>query len=275
MNMISKLWKLHSGQAVWIVGSDPTIDGYPDNFSEGKTMITLHLAHMKFPNSTYRYANEPDRVRYLSDTDKQYLDKACIFAFPQYGIDKKATKKLFKDAREPYFLKYRAYPPFGVRGHIDWHFTELKVQQAYNCESIRFGGHGTCLHGALYSAIMMGANPINIVGSGLGMSPGTHFGQFHSIDEDMRPRSSGFSDVVLNVAPIEQTAAIIQACKNIGVTVNWFMSYREDGIFPTYDISREYIEQLKRDNPRIENISVWRQAFRKFRAFHRNVSSRW
>ncbi|HRR03510.1 MAG TPA: hypothetical protein P5286_11480, partial [Treponemataceae bacterium] len=63
--MIQNVPAILEGQDVWIVGSDPTLDGYPDDFLKDKTAMTLHLAHLKFPSATIRYTSEYDRSEKL------------------------------------------------------------------------------------------------------------------------------------------------------------------------------------------------------------------
>ena len=57
MRFVTELHRRHEDTPIWIAGSDPTLDQYPDDFWEGKVGITLHLAHIKFPYATYRYAS--------------------------------------------------------------------------------------------------------------------------------------------------------------------------------------------------------------------------
>jgi hypothetical protein len=69
LHSIKRLYMKHRGESVWIVGSDPSLSNYPDNFLDNKNGITLHLAHLKFPNVTYRYSSEYDRSEYLGTLD--------------------------------------------------------------------------------------------------------------------------------------------------------------------------------------------------------------
>jgi len=69
LHSIKRLYMKHRGESIWIVGSDPSLSNYPDSFLDDKNGITLHLAHLKFPNATYRYSSEYDRSEYLGISD--------------------------------------------------------------------------------------------------------------------------------------------------------------------------------------------------------------
>jgi len=221
MKFITELHKKYQNLPIWVAGSDPTLAEYPDNFFNNKISITLHLAHIKFPDATYRYANEFDRVKYLMKKYPDYLDKDNIFAWPFYKKTKAFCKKNI-DINKAYFIKMRPYPPNGVRGEINWVFTHEKIKQAKEGKLTTFDGHGTCLHGAIYSDIMMGGNPINFIGCGLGtVKAKAHFGNANDIDKNMRPGTSLFSKPEGFVPMIEQTLALISGCSKEGIKINW------------------------------------------------------
>ena len=65
LNYINNLKNVLSGQSIWIIGSDPSLNTYPDNFMEDKNGMALHLAYEKF-QTDFTYANELDRVKAMS-----------------------------------------------------------------------------------------------------------------------------------------------------------------------------------------------------------------
>lgn len=247
MRSIQNIHNSHHNIPVWIAGSGPSLNTYPDNFFDDKIGITLHMAYVKFPGTTFMYANEPDRVEYLKKKFKSYFNTQHIYGYPFYGINKRESRHLVKDLSNVYYFHRRHYPPFGIRGKVDWDFTNKKVTQAMDGKGKVFGGHGTCLHGALYSAIMLGGNPINLIGAGHGMYQGEeHFSGISEIDKEMRPSAPSFSDPNNNVPMIEQTLAIIEACRKRGVRVNWIKEYRKSGEYENYEFTLESIDSLKK-----------------------------
>ena len=75
---IKKLHNKHKDKPIWIVGSDHSLDVYPDGFLDGEIAITLHLAYLKFPKATYHHFNEYDRLDYLIKNYPKIKEKPCF-----------------------------------------------------------------------------------------------------------------------------------------------------------------------------------------------------
>ncbi len=224
---VRKLFKRHDGKAVWIVGSDPSLSEYPADFLAGKVGITLHLAHVKFPDATYRYSSEYDRSQHLKETDPAYRDKPIIVGWPVYGCSRRETAELFRDFREVYAHGRRSYPPTGVRGEVDEAFTEWKVKRTIEGRASVWGAHGTCLHTAIYVAVLLGAGEVHVIGSGHGLYKPEmeHFAEVEGKDHEMRPGYRSFSDPVEHVPLIEQTLALGKACGKAGISFFWHRTW--------------------------------------------------
>jgi hypothetical protein len=224
---VSELYGRHRGEEIWIAGSDPSLTEYPDDFFDDKIGITLHLAHRKFPDATWRYSSEYDRSAYLMSVDPSYIDKRIIVGWPVYGKSPRETAELFAGFREVYAHRMRSYPPTGVRGEVDARFTDFKVASTAEGRSTVWGAHGTCLHNALYMAILMGAKAIHIIGAGHGMfkSDLQHFAMVEGDHHKMRPGTRLLSDPVERVPQIEQILAIKAACEKIGISLAWHRTW--------------------------------------------------
>jgi hypothetical protein len=223
------LYNRHKGTAVWIAGSDPSLTGYPDTFLDDKIGITLHLAHVKFPRSTYRYASEYDRCRFLLLKYEEYRSQPLIAALPMYGVTKKATMGLLKDNTDVYFHRMLNYMPTGVRGEVNAEFSQYKIGQTQKNATQYWGGHGSCLHPCIYMAVLMGASEINLIGCGHGMYGGglEHFGAVESTHHAMRPGYKSFDDPKDSVPIIDQTCALRDGCRKLGVGFNWYREYSD------------------------------------------------
>ncbi|MCX7025034.1 MAG: hypothetical protein NT080_10490 [Spirochaetes bacterium] len=217
----------HKGETIWIVGSDPSLSGYPDDFLDGKISITLHLAHHKFPRATWRYSSEYDRSKHLVGVDPDYARKPLIAALPMYGKTARETIGLLADFDEVWFHRMVSYPPTGVRGEVDPAFTHWKVGRTMEGRAGIWGGHGTCLHTAMYMAILMGAGEIRLIGAGHGlyMPAFEHFAEVEEVHHEMRPGYRSFSDPVEHVALIEQTLALADACRERGIAFSWHRTW--------------------------------------------------
>ncbi|HCM26001.1 MAG TPA: hypothetical protein DIC34_05545 [Treponema sp.] len=187
----------------------------------------MHLSHKKFPEATYRYSSEYDRSEHLIAIDPIYREKPLIAAMPMYGKTCRETKELLSDFREVYFHRMVSYPPTGVRGEVDPSFTLWKVARTLAGKAKVWGGHGTCLHTAIYMAVLMGAGEINLIGCGHGMyKPETeHFAAVESEHHEMRPGYRSFSDPVEHVPLIEQTLALADACRAHGIRFEWYRTF--------------------------------------------------
>jgi hypothetical protein len=222
-----ELYKRHEGAVVWIVGSDPSLSEYPADFLEGKVGITLHLAHVKFPNATYRYSSEYDRSEHLAAADPSYREKPIIVGWPVYGKSPRETAELFAGFREVYAHGRRSYPPTGVRGEVDEAFTEWKVRRTKEGRASVWGAHGTCLHTAIYMAVLLGAGEIHVIGAGHGFYKPEleHFAEVEGEQHEMRPGYRSFSDPVEHVPLVEQTFALADACGEIGIGFVWHRTW--------------------------------------------------
>jgi hypothetical protein len=96
-------------------------------------------------------------------------------------------------------------------------------------------------------ALMLGGNPVNLIGCGHGrVAPDQeHFASMNEVDQGMRPGIRSLSDPINNVPMIEQTLAFIDSCRREGVQVNWIRSY-VDGALEPMAVDRDGILTLKR-----------------------------
>ena len=230
MQYIDKLHNRYLNEPVWVVGSDPTLDEYPDNFLDNKVGVTLHMAALKFPKSTYRFFNEFDRLDYLKDKIPGIMQSQMICTMPFFGRDKETTLKLTGEGENVYYLDDFPYPPRGipldVYSEVGYNHMKTLVRVAKDKLGVQFGSNGTCLHNALYAVIMMGANPINIIACGHKAINGKdHFSKVNDIDKVMRPNIGSFSDPTRGNRMVKGTEAIMEGCKDLGIKVNWHKHY--------------------------------------------------
>lgn len=217
MRSVTELHNKHLNQPIWIVGSDPSLEEYPNDFLDDKIAITLHLAYLKFPNATYRYFEEKDRVTFLNARDPEFKNKISICALPFYGKSPQDSLDTVKNFKEVYHIKVKSYPGLDNQ--------RAYVKQAKEGIDRVYGGHATCLHDGFFSAIMMGGNPINLIGCNHEtIRDKDHFGEADPINLKMRPNRPMYSQGKGNKMKIG-TKAIINGCRDNGIKVNWIRSY--------------------------------------------------
>jgi hypothetical protein len=230
MKWITELHNKYAGKEIWIAGSDPSLETYPDDFFDDKISITLHLAYIKFPKATYRYFNERDRFIYLQEQYPEIFDQVNIFGFPFYNRSEEVSKEAIGKAWDKgYRLKLRPYPPNGNPGAIfddsGPNAMRAMVGEAIEGKRLEYGGHGTCLHPCSYVAIMMGAKTINIIGCNFKNIEGKeHFGEAHQIDHNMRPQTPSFTGY-RGTRMTRGLMGIIAGCNDHGIKVNWIEKY--------------------------------------------------
>ena len=215
MKWISDLAQRHKDEHIWIAGSGPSLDDYADNFLDDKLSITLHLAHLKYPNATYRHANEYDRVSWFKENRPEYLQTNCIFAFPFYKRTEREVNALL-DIDNPNYYWFILRP---LMPSEDVPRLLLETQVGRN---IVFTDYGSCLHDAMFAAVMMGVAKISIIGCEHKARNGMeHF----SVGEEhnwYRAKSTPYD--IKGIEMQQGTELLISACAKLGVEVDWHVT---------------------------------------------------
>lgn len=226
LNYINDLFNTCSGP-VWVIGSDPTLDDYPDDFMADKVGIALHLAYVKF-QTQYTYANELDRVKYLS-TIPGYNDSTHLFGFPFYKRTVEESLPYHTD--KTYCLNLRPFPPRGnikdALNNIGREALRTMVYLSKHNQTNFFGDFGTCLHGGLFCATMMGFNEVHVIGAGMSTVNGAdHFKSATPLDQEQRPNNPHFSDNA-HEERLTSTKIILETMEEVGIKTYWHKSYSE------------------------------------------------
>ncbi len=253
----------YAGKPIWIVGSDPTLDGYPADFLDDKISITLHLAHIKFPRATFRYTSEYDRSEFLLPRYPEYRSTPLISAYPVYGKTRRETLELLSECNEVYFHQMVNYLPTGVRGEVSEGFTSWKVKRTSKAKSFIWGSHGSCLHTCVYAALLLGASEVHVIGAShnlVNFGAQDHFSAVDGIHQAMRVGDT-FSNPKIAFPVIEQTIALKNACDTNGIPFYWHARFT-----PTKDdfvtASDELIAELRQKSKR--TFGFMRRAYRLF-----------
>lgn len=212
MRFVTDLHNKHEGKEIFIAGSGPSLDEYPDDFLHGKLSITLHLAHLKFPEATYRHANELDRVRWFKENRGEYLRSKCIFAYPFY-------RRAYHEIGDVLNIDNPDYYWFILRPYPDPATVPMMVRDVRKGGRMDFGGHGSCLHASMYTAIMMGVKKITIIGCE--HEPRGSMEHFSEGNRHNWYRAHSTPYAVKGLDMKEGTRLLIKACKKIRVEVDW------------------------------------------------------
>ena len=260
--MIQDVPALLQGKDVWIVGSDPTLDGYPDDFLKDKIAMTLHLAHLKFPDATIRYTSEYDRSENLLATRNDYSTGLIVSSLPHYGKTKRETKDLLHSCSSVIYHNKVNYLPTGVREEVSQRFTTWKVARTIARKSHVWGGHGSCLHTCIYAALYLGAKSIHVMGAGHSLVEGTkgdHFSVADSVHHSMR--NYGFNSVQIAYPIIMQTIALKKACEHNGIPFYWHARYTPE-MDTEVTVSEDFLEEMRIKAKR--TFPLYRRLYRFF-----------
>jgi len=151
-------------KVVYIAGSGPSLDSYPNGFLDDKIGITLHLAYLKFPDATYRGVGESLIMEWLQANRPEFFTKKNIFASPLY-LNVKPQRYLGSDLG-----KSRGWPaPIFVRYDSDWGYFarvgfEKLIKRAIAGEATTSGTYSTVLHSMLFAVLTMGSKEIHLIG---------------------------------------------------------------------------------------------------------------
>ena len=218
MSNIEEIRNKYKGETIFLVGSGPSLDTYPDDFFKNRTSITLHLAYLKFPNTTYAHICEADRIQWLKVNKPDFFKTQGLFCNPFYPLV--YPNSILKDCGNtlPYFL---AYNP--KRLHLK--DIEKEVMAALTGKHIRYSSNGTCLHTGIWSALILGFKNINLIGCDHKSAEGKHYFS-PTVSGDTRKRTPEFfKDAYYRMNVF--TNEIIDVCRKYDIMVNRFLNYED------------------------------------------------
>lgn len=158
MKLIEELRDNHKGKTIWIIGTGPSLDEYPDDFFDDKICIGLSYAFVAFPKCTYTMAVHQAEPNLIKEKYPEFLKK-CIFALaPKENIKIFGLIDPKNYGKEPYY--------FNWSGKIDGTEEDFRasLKNIFAGKSTKFAQRGTVLHFAIQSAVLMGAKKIILVG---------------------------------------------------------------------------------------------------------------
>ncbi len=152
------------GSTIWVIGCDPNIDFYPDDFFDDKLSIAISIACVPFPRSTYFIATSNPVLDAIKRVRPDFLAK-CIL--PLNCTRSKPTP--YWEQLNPYWKDYGLDPIYMrlVKGSrvthssLDW---RKMVRQIFRGGPIEFVQPSTSAHFGVEVAAILGAKKIVLVG---------------------------------------------------------------------------------------------------------------
>ena len=150
LRFIEHLRDIHKGEEIWIVGSSPILDEYPEDFLNDKISIVLAFSCLVFPNATYIHIADIDIMEYILSNHPELLDKCIIpVAYePLLGslVEKPIYMRTYSGSRREFEQDCKAVAEMISKNRP--YFYPV-------CTS--------CLHTAIFAAVIMGAKRITLV----------------------------------------------------------------------------------------------------------------
>ena len=148
----------------WIIGCDPNLDFYPDDFFDDKLSIAISVACVPFPRSTYFVITSAPVLDTIKRVRPDFLAK-CILP-----LNCTRSKPLpYWDQLNPYWEDYGLDPiymklvdgPQVTHASMDW---RKMVRQIFKGDSVKFVQPSTSAHFGVEAAAILGAKKIILVG---------------------------------------------------------------------------------------------------------------
>ncbi|MCK4654819.1 MAG: hypothetical protein KAU01_10285 [Candidatus Cloacimonetes bacterium] len=217
MKNIEEIRDKNKGDTIFIAGSGPSLDTYPDVFLKSKISMTLHLAFLKFPNPTYVHISEADRIQWLKNNRPDFFEIQGLFNNPFYPLV--YPNSILKNVGNisPYFLKYNPK-------RLKIKDVEKQIISALTGKNIRYSSNGTCLHTGIWCALILGFKEINLIGCDFSESEGKDYCLLGALGNERVQTKKFLKDAYYRMQVF--TEEIIKVCKKYNIIINRFSDYK-------------------------------------------------
>jgi len=176
--------KEFEGSDFWIIGTDPNVDFYPDDFFDDKFSIAVNLAWAAFPRSTFFMGSGssiyPEQMR---NAGPSFL-KRCILPL-DFILPNPPSSSIGRWERwglDPIYM--RPERKYGTSSSPDF---EPLARQVLNAELCEFPAVRTGAHLATCAAIALGAKRVILSGCPRRVAGGRVYAQKRGIGADNKP----------------------------------------------------------------------------------------
>lgn len=159
---LKKIYELHNkpeyrGQEIWLLGTGPSLDDFPDDFFDDKLSIAVKVAMVGFPNCTFNltaYQSWFTKAYYRTANNYDLLKKSII-------VLRKGTKPKWPPGYEndPWYMVY------GKRMENRISAYNKAAKLAIDGAEYNYPSSNTIFHKAMWAAIILGAKKIYLCGA--------------------------------------------------------------------------------------------------------------
>lgn len=189
MRVIEDLRDKYKGKEIWIMGTAPSLDDYPEGFFDNKIVIAINLTFRAFPTAFKEHNENAYIILQTCGTarwviaNRPDLLKRLIFPLP-----------ITKQYRIGYFGKFADIPirmiwdRVGSGGSVPRRRFEQVIKELMEDGACRTVTFGTTLHNAIPAAVMMGGKKISLVGCDACRRDGRRYAR-RSLEREISPES--------------------------------------------------------------------------------------
>ena len=164
MRFIESLRDRYKDEEIWILGSGPSLEDYPDDFFEDKIFIEINWIFFAFPplqESQYILTTHFEPPEYLMKHNPEFL-KRCILGLPLVtGREHWEIDSFGKYKDDPIYFRWHFTG--GRKGPFLEHFGST-IQSILKDEACKYICFTTNIHYAIQMAVVLGAREISLVG---------------------------------------------------------------------------------------------------------------
>lgn len=152
---IEELRNRHKGKEIWVMGTGPSLDDFPDDFFDDKVSIALNWAFVAFQNCAYFMNYHMNVSDFIRKYMPRFTNRWILWYPPQ-------------DKSMPYhdLIIMQRRVRECAKGDID-----EAVRAIMNGEACEYVDTGTILHGGIQVAAILGATKITLAGCELTSTP--------------------------------------------------------------------------------------------------------
>jgi len=151
----------YKGEEIFVIGSGPSLDDFPDNFFDDKIMITVNDSYLAVPiiKDICISSMSATSLDFLQKTEPELLSHGLIFCPVDRTHDSRGNpwNQIGCYGEIPIYAKCTI-------GEQEKERFEESIRQIMNHQPVIFRSRGTSSHPAIQAAVVLGAKKVILIG---------------------------------------------------------------------------------------------------------------
>lgn len=151
----------YKGEEIFVIGSGPSLDDFPDNWFDNKIMITVNESYLAVPitKDTYISAVHTSTLDFLQKTEPELLIHGLVFC----PVDRTQDSHGNPYNQIGRYGEIPIYAKSNIGDHPKERFWEV-ARQIMNRQPAIFRSRGTSAHPPIQVAVVLGARKVTLIG---------------------------------------------------------------------------------------------------------------